>query len=202
MIKNILFDLSEVIISGYYGMELLMEKKYNISAEEFIDQKQKSLNIFLDAMRGKMTEEQYWQELLKRTNWNITIKDLKTTIRENLNQPIKGTLEIVKSLKGRYRLILLSDHVKEWMNFIKGENKDIRIFDQMIFSYELGSLKTDSQTFMEVLRQNQLVAQETVFIDDCKENIEKAEEVGIYGILFRNEKQLKEELDKKYQIQV
>lgn len=202
MIKNIIFDLSEVILSGYYGMELLMEKKYNISAEEFIDQKQKSLNIFFDAMRGKITEEQYWKELLKRTNWSITIEDLKITIRENLKQPVKGTLEIVRSLKGKYRLILLSDHVKEWIDSIKSENKNMMIFDKMIFSYELGSLKTDSQTFMEVLKQNQLIAKETIFIDDGKENIQKAEEVGIYGILFQNAKQLKEELNKKYQIQV
>lgn len=41
-----------------------------------------------------------------------------------------------------------------------------------------------------------MIAKETIFIDDGKENIQKAEEVGIYGILFQNAKQLKEELNK------
>lgn len=35
MIKNMIFDLSEVIISGYHGTEELIEKKYKITARNF-----------------------------------------------------------------------------------------------------------------------------------------------------------------------
>lgn len=31
MIKNIIFDLSEVIISGYFGVEQLIEEQYGLS---------------------------------------------------------------------------------------------------------------------------------------------------------------------------
>ena len=36
MIKNIIFDLSEVIISGYHNIEFVVAKHTNIKAEEFL----------------------------------------------------------------------------------------------------------------------------------------------------------------------
>ena len=79
MIKNIIFDLSEVIISGYWRIENLIEKKYEIPAEDFLQQKINKNELFLDLMRGNLKEEDYWNELLKGMNWDITIEDLKNT---------------------------------------------------------------------------------------------------------------------------
>ena len=202
MIKNIIFDLSEVIISGYYGIEQLVKKKYNISVKEFEKRKEETLEVFFKLMRGKVKEEDYWKEFLEGTHWNLQIEDLKISMRENLNQPVEGTIEIVKALKGKYQLILLSDHVKGWMEYIQERNQDIKIFDQVILSYELGSLKSDEKTFMEVVKQINIVPNETIFIDDNEKNVKMAEKVGICGIVFKNAKQLKEELKTEYQIQV
>ncbi len=92
MIKNIIFDLSEVIIFGYYGTEDLVEKKYKITAKEFLAQREIYNDLFLEAMRGNGTEEAYFAELVKETNWEITLEELKSTIRENLNRQIEGTM--------------------------------------------------------------------------------------------------------------
>ncbi len=62
MIKNIIFDLSEVIISGYYGIEQLVKKKYNIKIKEFEERKKETLEIFFELMRGKIKEEDYWKK--------------------------------------------------------------------------------------------------------------------------------------------
>lgn len=197
MIKNIIFDLSEVIISGYWRIENLIEKKYGIPAKDFLEEKIKNNELFLDLMRGNLKEEDYWNELLDGMNWNITIEDLKNTAREYINQPVKGTMEIIKQLKGKYQLILLSDHVREWMEYIERVNHDIELFDKKIFSYEIGCVKPDEQTFTTVLNKAQIIADETLFIDDHEINIKRAEEVGIHGILFKDAEQLKEELIKR-----
>lgn len=194
MIKNIIFDLSEVIISGYWRIENLIEKKYGIPAEDFLQQKINKYELFLDLMRGNLKEEDYWNELLKGMNWDITIEDLKNTAREHLNQPVEGTMEIIEQLKGKYQLILLSDHVKEWMQYIEQINHDIDLFDKKIFSYEIGSVKPDKQTFKTVLNRAQIIADETLFVDDHEINIKRAEEEGIHGIIFKNAEQLKQEL--------
>ena len=202
MIKNIIFDLSEVIISGYHGVEKLLRKQYGISEQDFKEQKQLKNELFLDLMRGILSEEEYLEELLKGTNWNISLKQLKTAIRQNLNQPIPGTMEIVKELKakGNYQLILLSDHAREWMKYIEENNKDLEIFDKKIFSYDIGAVKSDEQTFKIVLEQAGIVADETLFIDDYEKNAKNAEEVGIHGIVFENAEQLRKILSSEYHL--
>lgn len=200
MIKNIIFDLSEVLISGYAGIQTLIEKKYGILAEEFLERKREKNERFLELMRGNLIEEQYWEELIEGMNWNITVEDLKDTVREYLNQPVEGTIEIVKALKSKYQLILLTDHVKDWMEYLEEQNEDIKLFDKKIVSYELGSVKPDKETFPSVLDKAQIIAEETLFIDDHEINIQRAKEVGIHGIVFKNAKQLKEDLQEKYAI--
>lgn len=196
MIKNIIFDLSEVIISGYYGVGNLIEKKYQISAEDFEKQKDIHIDLFLDLMRGKLTEDEYVRELIKGANWTIQEFELKELIRENLNIPVKGTMDRIKNLKGKYKLILLSDHVREWVDYILENNKELAIFDEIFFSYELGKLKSDPNTFKLVLEKLGIKENETILIDDSKKNIDMAKEQGINGILFENAEQLDQELRK------
>ena len=199
-IKNIIFDMSEVIISGYHGVEKLLEQQYAIPEEEWERQRLSKNEVFLDLMRGNLSEEEYMKELLQGTNWNISIDQLKTAIRSNLNRPIPGTMKIVGELKGNYQLILLSDYVREWMEYIETRNEDLRIFDKKIFSYDIGTTKSEVQTFETVLEQTGIVADETLFIDDYEKNIKNAEKVGIHGIVFENAEQLRKTLSSKYNL--
>lgn len=197
MIKNIIFDLSEVIISGYYGVENIIEEKASISKSEFLKRKEETLPFFLDTMRGKHTEEEYWTYFLEGTNWNASIKDLKDVIRENLNVPVEGTIELIEKLKGNYNLILLSDHVREWVDYIIENFKEITLFDYKFFSYEIGKLKTDNDCFQMIVDKLKINPKETIFIDDSIKNVMDAKKCGIDGIEFKNINQLEEELKKR-----
>lgn len=197
MIKNIIFDLSEVIISGYHGIENLIEENTDVSAKEFYKRKQETMDVFFDAMRGKYSEDEYLDILLNETNWNITKKDLKKLIRKNLNVPVKGTLEIVKNLTEEYNLILLSDHIKEWMDYIFENNLELNIFKKKYFSYEYGKLKSDEGCFEYVLKDANINASETLFIDDYENNVEMAKRSKIAGILFKSAEDLEKELENR-----
>ena len=200
MIKNIIFDMSEVIISGYHGVEKLLEQQYAIPEEEWEAQRLSKNELFLDLMRGNLSEEAYLEELLQGTNWNISIDQLKEAIRSNLNRPVPGTMKIVGELKGNYQLILLSDYVKEWMKYIEERNQDLRIFDKKIISYNIGTTKSEVQTFRTVIEQTGIVADETLFIDDYEKNVKNAEAVGIHGIVFKNAEQLRKILSSEYNL--
>ena len=95
MIKNIIFDLSEVIISGYRGIEeVVLESQYGTFENQKILENEVDLDsmreneVFLNLLRGKLTEEEYLNHVLKNKNWNVSVEQLKTAIRQNLNQPI------------------------------------------------------------------------------------------------------------------
>ena len=200
MIKNIIFDMSEVIISGYHGVEKILEQQYAIPEEAWERQRLSKNELFLNLMRGNLSEEAYLEELLQGTNWNISIEQLKTAIRSNLNRPVPGTMKVVRELKGKYQLILLSDYVREWMKYIEERNEDLRIFDKKIFSYNIGTTKSEVETFETVLEQTKIVANETLFIDDYEKNVKNAETVGIHGIVFENAEQLRKTLSSEYNL--
>ena len=207
MIKNIIFDLSEVIISGYRGIEeVVLESQYGTVGNQKLLENEADLDsmreneTFLNLLRGKLTEEEYLNYVLRNKNWNVSIEQLKTAIRSNLNKPVPGTMEIVKELKGNYQLILLSDHAKEWMEYIEENNKDLGIIEKKIFSYDIGAVKSDNQTFHIILEQTGIVADETLFIDDYEKNVENAEAVGIHGIVFKNADQLRKILSSEYNL--
>lgn len=76
----------------------------------------------------------------------------------------------------------------------------MRIFDQKIFSYNIGSVKSEVQTFKTLLNQTRIEADQTLFIDDYERNVKNAEEVGIHGIVFQGAEQLKRDLCLKYNL--
>ena len=196
MIKNIIFDLSEVIISGYHKIEYVVAKNTDIKAEVFLKRKMETLDMFLDVMRGKYTEDEYIENLMNGMEWNINKETIKKCIRENLNIPVQGTMEIIKKLKNNYNIILLSDHIVEWVKYILENNTELDIFEKKYFSYDYGKLKVDEGIFEYILEDANINAEETVFIDDSKENIDNAKQAGITGIVFKNANQLQEELEK------
>lgn len=193
-IKTVIFDLSEVIIGGYFGIEDLIEHSFGIDKEQFLKRKHETIHLFLDAMRGKLSEDEYITMLLKDTNWNMKSADFKKLFRQKIDATVAGTMQIIKSLKGKVKLILLSDHIKELAEYILKKHKDLQVFDEIIFSYQSGQLKMDNGTFEEILRKFDLNPKETIFVDDSVINVEKAKENGFETILFTDAKELSEQL--------
>ncbi len=48
--------------------------------------------------------------------------------------------------------------------------------------------KPDTASFLEIIKREDLVADETLFIDDTPKNIEGAEQAGLQTILLRSPK--------------
>lgn len=197
MIKNIIFDLSEVLISGYLGIENLLFEKHNIPKQDFLKQKEKTLPFFLDTLRGIHTEDEYLNILLKDTNWNITTNEFKVTIREYLNTPLKNMRQLIDLLKEKYNLILVSDYIKEWLDYINKHNDIMQKFNHTFISCDIGYLKTDDECFKYIIEKAGIKAEETIFIDDSIPNIESAQKEDIEGILFINYDNLIKELKKR-----
>ena len=195
--KTIIFDLSEVIISGYYGVEHIIERETGICANEFWQRTRDTVPLWLDAMRGNITEDQYIEQLFAGKNWKMSAEQFKAFFRANLNNTMDGTMQIVEKLKGKYKLVLLSDHLREMTDYILQTHRGLDAFDQIIWSYQIGQVKTDNGTFEKVLDMIGATADETLFIDDAQCNIDCAKAAGLDAILFTNATELEKQLLKR-----
>ncbi len=192
MIKYIIFDLSEVLISGVLGVEKVIAEKIPQSMEAI----SKSLygDWFNEYMIGAITEDLYLTEIVKRHNWEIDIEELKKDIRDNFHNEVEGMQGLLEKLSSRYKLILHSDHSKEWIDYIKSIHPFLNLFEHMIFSFELGMTKHFPSTFSKALERLNIAADECLLIDDHQRNIDAAAKAGIKGIRFENYNKLLNDL--------
>ncbi len=108
-------------------------------------------------------------------SWNAVLKDFpeyRLTFLQNL------------ASEKRFKLILLSNTNTLHINWVK-ENIPFyetfkNCFDAFYLSHEIGLRKPNKAIFEYVLRKNHLKAKECLFIDDTKEHILGASELGIH----------------------
>lgn len=104
-------------------------------------------------------------------------------------------LAYIKSLKGRYLTVLLTNfpaHIHDFMrtDWIVGD-----AFDDLVASCDVKLMKPDPAMYQLALDRVGCQPQETVFIDDRAVNIEAAKAMGMHCILFENPEQTIKDMD-------
>ncbi len=196
MVKAVIFDLGGVYFED--GTEVCVEKiskEYNLSPEAVKSVLSNSSKLGGDYRRGKISENEFWDGAIK--TWGI---DAKT---EDLSRawltcytPIEGTEEIIIKLKKQgLRLYILSDNVKERVNYLQERYNFLNYFDDTVFSYEVHIVKPDGpDIFKEAVKKAGVEESEIVYVDDVEKYVKEGEKLGINAIHFKNPTQLEEEL--------
>jgi FMN phosphatase YigB (HAD superfamily) len=93
-----------------------------------------------------------------------------------------GALELVKQIPRRYtRATLSNSNSVHWPRLMK-ELQLAEAFDQHFASHLIGKIKPDEQAFRHVTRALRCAAEEILFLDDNKLNVEAAAGVGMKAI--------------------
>jgi putative hydrolase of the HAD superfamily len=195
MIKNIIFDLSEVLIAGLVGIEKKLAVNFSLDDEEL-------LKVFAGEnlerlLKGEINEDEYLETIILKENWNIDKDYLKKLVRENFLTKVESMDEILASLSENFKLYLLSDHASEWVEFIHASHPFLDLFHKKYFSYEIGSTKKEERTFRHLLEENNLNPTECIFIDDSAANVKVAEKVGLKAFQFVDAEKLKDNLKRE-----
>ena len=181
MIKNIIFDFGDIFIN--------LDKKatYNelekLGVSEISDEMMGAAHQY---ERGLISTDKFIEFFNKKFNiakeelvfaWNSILLDF----------PLKRLVflkELAKSKK--YRLFLLSNtndlHISSVKNSLGTEffNDFKSCFEQFYLSHEIHFKKPDTAIYEFVLNENNLIAEETLFVDDLKENTDAANKLGIH----------------------
>jgi putative hydrolase of the HAD superfamily len=101
---------------------------------------------------------------------------------------------LIRSLKGKRKLGLLSNTNPLHYEFIHSRFPIVRSFDRCILSHEVGSKKPAAEIYQEAIRWASVAPEKILFIDDAQRNVEGAAALGIQVIRFVSAQRLKEEL--------
>lgn len=180
MIKNIVFDYGDVFIN--LDKQATMKELAKLGVHEFTEEMR---DLCFQYEMGMITTDVFvatfinmYPEISREefiNAWNAILKDF----------PLHR-LEFLKELAAskKYRLFLLSNtndlHIswirKDWGEELYAEF--MSYFEKFYLSHEINLRKPGKDIYEFVLRENNLIAEETIFIDDTKENTDAAKELG------------------------
>ena len=156
-----------------------------LNFKEFYSQKKQTL-LFDDFEKGKIKPEEFISSF--KESENLKIKEIDFINAWNamlLEIPIEK-LQFIDGLKKDYKIILLSNtneiHIKKFEDDLKKNNmleQFYKCFDKIYYSSRMGKRKPEENCFNQVLEENGLIAENTLFIDDSIQHIEGAKKAGI-----------------------
>ncbi|NAY90694.1 HAD-IA family hydrolase [Muricauda sp. JGD-17] len=181
MIKNIILDFGDVLINLDKTATARIMQRYGFtrvtpeldSLFKMYEKGQLETPAFLEQVAVHFPKA--GMEDLKKA-WNSILLDFP----EHRLRFLEGLAE-----KNRHRLFLLSNTNALHMECVRQQmgrqqyNRFKNVFEGFYLSHEIGMRKPDREIFEFVLKKNNLVAAETLFVDDTLENTDAAIEVGI-----------------------
>lgn len=185
VIKNIVFDLGGVIMTLDPAEALRRFKALGLSdAERYLDAYTQS-GIFGNLEEGKITAEDFRSKLSSLTGHELTFDECKHAWLGYRKDVPQRNLDLLKELRAKaYRLILLSNtnpFMMDWALSCEFDGKGSSLndyFDALYLSYRLGIMKPAPDFFRQVLDNENILPEETLFVDDGPRNVEAAGKLG------------------------
>lgn len=113
------------------------------------------------------------------------------------NMKNHALLSYIRSeLKPHYKIGLLSNIATDWVKSRLLSDEEQAMFDDMIFSYEVGIAKPDPAIFQLASERIGEKPQDIVFTDDIPENVQAAQRAGMHGVNYNNLHDFKKQITK------
>lgn len=196
MIKTVIFDLGNVLI---HFDAARAARRFSREARVSFEKVWKHFftsRIEKAYTRGEITTREFYLHAKRAFHSQINFSTF-SKLWNDIFWENRGVRPILKRLGAHYPLYLISNTNALHFNHVKREFPEIfRHFKKTFPSHVVGHRKPDPRIFWKVLRTIRLAPEETVFIDDMPNFVEAARKVGMKGIRFRSNAQLKRELRK------
>jgi putative hydrolase of the HAD superfamily len=145
---------------------------------------------------GKLTGITFWQKLLRDAGLPLDhVEELNSWDGRLWGGANLAMVAWQQALQQRgLRTAILSNMGDSVLDHILSQHDWIQRFDVLVWSYQLGIAKPDPAIYRQTLAQLGTRPEETLFIDDKRENIEAARALGIRSIEFSTVEQLRADL--------
>jgi len=183
MIKNIIFDLGNVLIS-FRPSEFFDKKNYpeNIKAKILSDIFGSKEWSMLD--KGEINTQEAIDAITLKSSLNKEEIAHIFNLRTELMFPLDHNVRLLPELKKQgFRLYFLSNFPMDIFEEVKTGYYFFKYFDGGIISAEAKFLKPDSRIYKILIEKYSLIPRECLYIDDLEINVKAAETAGMKGLV-------------------
>lgn len=185
-IKNIIFDLGGVLVD--LDGERCMDAFGKIGAAEIVEyvRDHRTEDLFWDAEVGNITLWQFCDEVRRISGCKAYNEDIVWAWNQLLGKITDERKQRLLDLKAKgFRLFLLSNTNYMHWQYCAEELFPYKhyiaedYFEHIFLSYQMHKAKPNADIYTQVLAESGIEPDETLFIDDSKENCDAAEKLGI-----------------------
>ncbi|MDP2966515.1 MAG: HAD family phosphatase [Pelolinea sp.] len=182
-IKAVIFDLAGVVLFPICGtFNSLLAERLRVPVEGVDRVMNDHTNDLWDI--NKISDDEFYDHLLTELNQPL---EKKAIIRKFVIDDFyvdQEMLTLIRELRKSYTTALLTNFPAHMHDFMQRSWKVDGAFDHIIASADVKLIKPDPRIYHLTINRIGCLANEAVFIDDRKNNVEAANAMGIKGIHF------------------
>lgn len=194
MIKNIVFDVGKVLVDfDWQGFMDTLD--FSPEVYEKVANATVLSELWNEFDRSRMSDEEILEGFLDKVpDCEMEIMRFWNNMGNCIKQYDYATPWIQSLQKKGYRVYLLSNYSRRMYFQSIEELSFVEEVDGAIFSYEVQAIKPEPEIYEALLKKYDLNPTECVFLDDNRNNIIAANQLGMATIHFHTKSQAEEEL--------
>ncbi|MEO9966822.1 MAG: HAD family phosphatase [Reichenbachiella sp.] len=185
-IKTIIFDLGGVIIDlDFMQTPKAFSQLTGWTAEDIL-KRYFEPGLFQDYEKGLISDQALRAGINELFGTDLTDEQIDSAWCAMLGDVPRARLDFMNQLREDYKVAVLSNtnaiHVAAFNQTIRqtsGESSLEAFADEVYFSHEIKMRKPDLEIYHAVLESTGTPAEQCLFLDDTKANLEAAAQVGI-----------------------
>lgn len=185
-IKAVIFDFGGVILNIDFDRSAKAFAELGVHNFNEMYSQHNADHLFRHLEEGKISEKEFYDAFRRSIDVHLTDEQIRKAWNALLIDYRPTALETLKRIRPKYELYLLSNtnsiHLEGFTEIFKQQVKTGLLedyFDKIYYSHLMGYRKPDKAAFEYVLKKHNLVAEQTLFVDDTIGNLAPAKELGM-----------------------
>ncbi len=193
--KLILCDLGNVLINFDHRIAVKRLLPYTKEASKKVYQLIFDSHLTKDYEEGKISSLQFYKGLSELLGFkNLPYKKF-VSIWNEIFYENPGMVDLLKSLKKKYRLHLVSNiNELHYLYILEKFPRHIGIFDKVFLSCRVGKRKPAAAIYRRAIKDAGVDVADVLYTDDRKDLVDAARKIGIPSLVFRNVKDFEKKL--------
>ncbi len=190
--RLLLFDLGNVLVRfepDLFTMALGLDAR---DAQHHYESKVRELTNRYES--GGYTTDEYFSSLRDYLQNRFDLATLKKAFLSVLTDPIPGMEDLVHEATAKLPAAVVSNTNETHFPSVLPRVHALQYLPKRYLSYEMGVMKPLPEFYQRILRNETVLPNEMLFIDDVKDNIAAAEKAGMVGYLFDGADRLRSHL--------
>lgn len=198
-VENIIFDLGGVILNIDYNLTRKAFENLGVTNFDEMYSQANADKLFQNLETGAISNEDFFIEMNNCTGLILSPHEIKKAWNAMLLDFRENSLQLIADIENKYKLFLFSNtnfiHLEAFTEIYHQKDRPRpfnNYFSRAYYSCEMGARKPDEASFQEILNEENIKAENTLFIDDSIQNVETAKAMGFQTVHLKPGKYLED----------